>query len=372
MPDYNVQVYTWGTDDKVSNGLDNFVDQQILGGNCGHASLRITVPSNESNLTLIDQYCLESFEEYRLRFEDPDSITEDDYENAPRADKAKIPFLEKVEQVPQPDGSVREVKYLEVDFSWWPSNVSGYYLSNLEQDMVSEQENVDVAYAQKWKDYLQLMEKKAVGKLGYREMTYSAFVITHHRELTDVQFQVVNDRVRIEQIREILSPVAGIFNTVRKLEKVDFESDDLKNIFDTLLLDPASLEEAYQQEVGGTGNLTSFRNYLAVDIGKKIELREKALTNIQRIDALKKVDFQSARLKALFTELGLDSETMQQDFMDKGLMEAVYDEDGQKVHSRLDNFKSYVREEVRKAYHEKGVGTHDLPFEKGLIHRKLR
>ena len=105
--------------------------------------MRITVPSTESNLALIDQYCLQTFDEYREGSNDPDSITEDDYNNAPREDKVKIPFLEKVEHIPQADGSVKEVKYLEVDFSWWPGeDVFGddaYYLSNLEEDMKYEQ-----------------------------------------------------------------------------------------------------------------------------------------------------------------------------------------------------------------------------------------
>jgi len=35
MPKYGVQVYTWGTEDKVSNGLDNFVDQEMLGETAG-------------------------------------------------------------------------------------------------------------------------------------------------------------------------------------------------------------------------------------------------------------------------------------------------------------------------------------------------
>ena len=73
MPKYNpaihkVKVNTWGTKGKPSNGLDNFVNQELFGGNVGHASIEMTLPRTEETQKMIEKYCMEeTFEQWKAK-----------------------------------------------------------------------------------------------------------------------------------------------------------------------------------------------------------------------------------------------------------------------------------------------------------------
>ena len=67
---HKVKVNTWGTKDKTSNGLDNFLEQAFFGGNVGHASIEMTLPISEETKKMIETYCMEqTFEQYRATLE---------------------------------------------------------------------------------------------------------------------------------------------------------------------------------------------------------------------------------------------------------------------------------------------------------------
>ena len=54
---YGVQVSTWGTKSTNSNGFDNFMDQELFGGNVGHASINMKLPiNNETKLMIVNQH----------------------------------------------------------------------------------------------------------------------------------------------------------------------------------------------------------------------------------------------------------------------------------------------------------------------------
>lgn len=43
-----VTVRTWGTKASKGNGMLNFMDQQLFGGDVGHASINMKLPINET------------------------------------------------------------------------------------------------------------------------------------------------------------------------------------------------------------------------------------------------------------------------------------------------------------------------------------
>lgn len=42
---HNVKIKTWGTKDKTNNGMNNFMGQLAFGGNVGHASIVMSLPT---------------------------------------------------------------------------------------------------------------------------------------------------------------------------------------------------------------------------------------------------------------------------------------------------------------------------------------
>lgn len=65
---FGITVQTWGTKDKQSNGMINFMDQQLFGGDVGHASINMKLPINEDTKKWIEQYCCkESYEKFKTK-----------------------------------------------------------------------------------------------------------------------------------------------------------------------------------------------------------------------------------------------------------------------------------------------------------------
>lgn len=54
---FGITVQTWGTNDRPSNGMMNFADQQFFGGDVGHASINMKLPVTDKTKQWIEKYC---------------------------------------------------------------------------------------------------------------------------------------------------------------------------------------------------------------------------------------------------------------------------------------------------------------------------
>ncbi|KTC86312.1 hypothetical protein [Legionella brunensis] len=155
MPKYNpsihnVEVLTWGTKNKTSNGMDNFVEQELFGGNVGHASIVMSLPINEETKKWIETYCYEeTFEEYaRKGFEEDVKEYEEDIEGYEEA---------------------REVLYEEYE----------EYKEYLEEDEEEEERDIDREKEREGLTFKKYLQKKGKSTLeqyeNYREILYERY-----------------------------------------------------------------------------------------------------------------------------------------------------------------------------------------------------
>jgi hypothetical protein len=115
-----VELSTWGTHHHGGNGMAHYLDAQLLGGNVGHAAIRVTFPADKAGEELVTKYCRK------------DGVT-------------VIPFERTTMQVKDENNKVVTQEVFKVNFSWWPGEKKGYELNaNPNQDSAQEREGVDV------------------------------------------------------------------------------------------------------------------------------------------------------------------------------------------------------------------------------------
>lgn len=230
---HKIKVNTWGTKDKTSNGLDNFVEQELFGGNVGHASIEMMLPVTEETKKLIETYCKEeTFEEFKahLPLKAQQKLTFEQYmEQA----EDRIPVRLVETSVPlalyNDDGELEvskkkasQTSYYKIDFSFWPGE-DGFYLSNIEEDMIDEREGHHFEYSERAKEYLQPEERIHRGKIGSQSMTYAPSVIAHQRNLSDEDFKEIERATEAQKIKDLLSSSGLIIKKVKELKSLKID-----------------------------------------------------------------------------------------------------------------------------------------------------
>ncbi|MFI4918705.1 MAG: hypothetical protein ACHP65_04035, partial [Legionellales bacterium] len=239
MPNYKpglhkVKVNTWGTKDKISNGLDNFVKQELFGGNRGHASIEMTLPITSETKKWIETYCMqETLEEYKatLPLRKQQTLT---FKKYMQDAKKRIPVrlietsttlahynadgqLEKTAEL------ASETSYYKIDFSFWPGDGIDFYLAKIESDMVDEQEGHHFEYSESAKEYLQPEERIHKGQIGSQSMTYAPATIAHQRAMSNKNFSRIELAVALQKIQKSLKTEEVLIKKVQELKtsKID-------------------------------------------------------------------------------------------------------------------------------------------------------
>ncbi len=115
-----VELSTWGTHHHGGNGMAHYLDSELLGGNVGHAAVRITFPADKAGEELIAKYCRKNGE-------------------------TVIPFERTTMQVLDENNKAVTQEVFRVNFSWWPGDKTGFRLnSNPNQDSALEREGVNM------------------------------------------------------------------------------------------------------------------------------------------------------------------------------------------------------------------------------------
>jgi hypothetical protein len=258
MPKYTnlhkVKVNTWGTKDKSSNGLDNFVDQELFGGSIGHASIEMTLPPTEETQKMIEKYCMvETFEQWKAK--NPEARANETFDKYMQVAEQRIPVrlvelitpsfvLNADGELVKDENKASEISYYKIDFSFWPIESGSFYLSKLEEDMVRERGGHHFNYSDTAKEYLQPEERIHRGALGARAMTYAPVAIAHQRDMSDEAFQKVGVAIELQKLTDVLEAEDLVREKLKALNAPKIEGS-LKKICQNMGLKTNSIIEEY-------------------------------------------------------------------------------------------------------------------------------
>jgi hypothetical protein len=196
-----VEVLTWGSGMSNGNGMLQFADTILFGGNTGHAALRLTIPADEEGRRLIDTYC---------------------------KGPPEIPY--QLKQIQTPDANDRdnpayEESVYEVYFSWWPGEQEGEEesLHDHDHDRQSEAIGVDVKYNQHWEGAKDASQRKIAGRLGERVITMG---IDRTVQLTQVSDEEMKQVQLNEQRAQLINKLDSIGLFSSKLEELSDKSEN--------------------------------------------------------------------------------------------------------------------------------------------------
>ena len=275
--EHHVKVNTWGTKNKTSDGLDNFAELTLFGGNVGHASIEMTLPINKENKKLIETYCFEhTFNEFKTL--QKTTMTWEEYMVlCPR----RIPVKEIKHRTAQgklnDDGTVEktdkaayETKFYKIEFSWWPAVTKSFYLSDMEQDMKDEREGKHFEYSDQAKEFLQPEERFHNGKLGGQLMTYAPASTAHQRDLSDAQMKKIGLHMQLDKVKEQLNTRELLDSKIDVLKGTKV-GVTLKLICKNIGIDEKKLIAKYLESHPDKGNLDDFKQYFKEKVNKHME-----------------------------------------------------------------------------------------------------
>ena len=291
MPKYNpaihkVKVHTWGTKGKPSNGLDNFVNQELFGGNVGHASIEMTLPRTEETQKMIEKYCMEeTFEQWKAK--NPETRRNKTFDEYIKNAEQRIPcclvknittrsvFNDDGELVKNEDEHASEISYYKIDFSFWPTEDKlSFYLSNLAEDMVDERIGHPCEYSETAKAYLHPEERIHRGTIGAKSMTYSPSVIAHQRDMDDKEFEKIGLAIELQKLTEALETEDLLVGKVKALKAPKIDGS-LSKICHNMGLETPPLVKEYMVvnplERRGTVNIKRFKGFLLQKVTEHIE-----------------------------------------------------------------------------------------------------
>ncbi|MFO8741411.1 hypothetical protein SC610_05540 [Legionella pneumophila serogroup 1] len=307
MPKYSpglhrVKVNTWGTKDKTSNGLDNFVDQELFGGNVGHASIEMTLPISAETKSWIEKYCMEqTFEEYKATLPEKKqkNLTFEQYmEDAEQRIPVRLVRNTTTKSVFNDEGVLEETNeyasetsYYKIDFSFWPGQDAPFYLSNIEEDMVDEREGHHFEYSDKAKEFLQPEERIHRGKLGAKEMTYAPIAIAHQRDMNDKEFKKFGLAMELAKLAEALDAKDILIKKVKELKAPKIDGS-LGLICKNMGLNPQQVVKEYMEanplKKGEKVDLEKFKDFFQQKAMEHIDGLQVKKRNLKK--AIKDID----------------------------------------------------------------------------------
>ncbi|MBS0290458.1 MAG: hypothetical protein JSS07_10560 [Proteobacteria bacterium] len=209
-----VRVATWGAEAGKHYSLGHQIDQELFGGNCGHASISLTIPVTDANKALIKQYCSNPYipvEKHIIR-----------------TPKAKL--NDKGEWVVDENAPpLYEEEVYTITFSWWPG-AGGFFLSSsINGDGYQERVGVNRAWDARFRKFIDVEERIHTGHLGRTKMAYGAMNIEHQRNLEDSaqQKKYLNIKAQSMMVTSILESLEVVQTKIIKKQK-DFERINLR------------------------------------------------------------------------------------------------------------------------------------------------
>lgn len=278
-----VRLATWGTHEGGGNGMLDYIDKKLFGGNVGHAALSITFPANDETKEWIKKYCLDPtipFEKHKIVTKQAEMNEHGKYE--------------------QSDIVIFEEEVYVVNFSWFPKE-GGFALStNLNEDGRNERRGVNRVWAPHFKEYIQPEQRYHQGLMGKQLMTYGASNIIHERNLTSEQsrylkvdykigmvtsekesLQVLEEKIddRIKQNKRIKERREALANRQDAINKQVFKVSDIKQLRKDIIKNEFNLanysdrqQEFYKELLGSKWRL--FSSEMATN-GEKRQLLTK-------------------------------------------------------------------------------------------------
>lgn len=212
----------------------------MFGGNVGHVSIEMILPSTEQIRAMIEKYCMkETFEQWKMKKSTAsENATFNEY--IKRSIKI-LPVRFVGHEVKRSVFNVRgklkkdrfknasEISYYKIDFSFWPGEHDPFYCSNIEEDMVNGRKGRHFEYSDVAKEYLQPEERIHRGVIGKRSMTYAPTIIAHQRDINDKEFERIRQAIELQKLTETLKVEELLSNKIENLkdQKID---DSLRKI----------------------------------------------------------------------------------------------------------------------------------------------
>ena len=283
---FGISVQTWGTQSRSSNGLINFADQQLFGGNVGHASINMTLPITSTTKEWLEKYCFKyTYEDYTLN-QNSNATYEEYVQNVekiiPVSIKTQTTRAAKYDssgQIIATHEKAYEQAFFDVDWSWWPK-----VLHNTDSDMYSEREGKHFEYDEEWQEYLQPEQRVHRGELGSRKMTYAPTAIIHQRDIPSSELERITKTFNMEQIREKLKTVTLLYSKIQGLTDSKI-SPTIELMFKNLGMDVKQIIEETKEHEIDLADLDNLKEYLNSQLSEiKNDLQDKLDTAEQGVD----------------------------------------------------------------------------------------
>ncbi|KTD14618.1 SidG protein, substrate of the Dot/Icm system [Legionella gratiana] len=295
---HHVKIQFWGTKEKTSNGIDNFVEQELFGGNCGHVSIVMSLPINEETKKWIATYCYEqTYEQFNailpnLTIENffkiaKQRIPTTHIQHSTHSAKYNKEMFEKTKEI------VSNIEFAQIEFSWWPSKDENFFLSDTDEDMVDERKGRSFNYSKNAKEYLHPEERMHAGKLGAQIMTYAPSVIVHQRDLSDTQVKKINIGLQLERINEYLGVKDLLISKINAMNTFKVEGS-LTLICKNIGLKSDALIRDYLEKNPGKVAVQKFKIFFLKKVEEHIKTLEEQETLLKKeLETLEHEEFNS-------------------------------------------------------------------------------
>ncbi|HEN5500016.1 TPA: Dot/Icm T4SS effector SidG, partial [Legionella pneumophila] len=285
---FGITVQTWGTNDRPSNGMMNFADQQFFGGDVGHASINMKLPVTDKTKQWIEKYCYsQTYDQFKKVKGNEDKTYEEYLKTAKRL--IPVELKTQVTRKAQYDSNgnlvtthekAYEQIYFDIDWSWWPGR-----LQNTEDDMVWEREGKHFEYDEKWKEYLQPEQRVHRGKLGSRKMDYAPTSIIHQRDIPTSELEKITRDHKIHTIEEKLNVVKLLQSKIDEMPHTKM-SPSMELMFKNLGINVEKLLDETKDNGVDPTNLEAMREYLTNRLTeRKLELETELSEAKKEVDS---------------------------------------------------------------------------------------
>ncbi|WP_115701544.1 protein SidG [Legionella sainthelensi] len=280
---FGITVQTWGTKSRASNGMLTFADQQLFGGDVGHASINMKLPVTSTTKEWIENYCYkQTYEEYKKS--KGEDISYEKY--LEEADKLiPITLTNQITRVAKYDSSgiifptnekAYEQIYFDIDWSWWPGRIQ-----NTNDDMIWEREGKHFAYDEKWKEILEPEQRLHRGKLGSRLMDYAPSAIIHQRDIPSCELDRITRKHQINQIEEKLNLINLLSSKIDVLSSAKI-SPSMELMFKNLGMNINHILHQTKEKGTDLSNLSDFKQYLSTCLYERRSELEIALHDAEK------------------------------------------------------------------------------------------
>ncbi|MCS5711809.1 protein kinase domain-containing protein [Candidatus Berkiella aquae] len=245
------EVITWGTEFGGGNGLLFQLRAKFMGGNIGHAAVRLTFPADEQAQNLIDKYCY--------------------HEN-----NQVLPF----EKRTLPNGQ----QVYEVYISAW-SNDEVTLDRDFIIDSIEERAGVNFAMDPKWAAELQPEKRSYKGLIGRTTMTLGPDEIIHQRgNLSDAEFKAFEN---IANFKKYIQELDNYRFAAGRLDRVVAKTNKLGET-DVILLD--RLYPQWKDNVKKPPKITSAEiNFLTNEINQRKSDFENSPRNLELMQTIQEM-----------------------------------------------------------------------------------